>query len=122
MGQAKNRGTLEQRIQQSKARTEQLAEQLGLEQRSLADIKADLGIPEDAAFHGYAVHIPEADEFLMNHVDNRDSTTRQWAKRPELAKCFEQFADSYRLCRPDRGEIVVGVFETESQYFVAEVM
>ena len=122
MGQAKNRGPLEERIKQSKARTEQLAEQLGLEQRSLADIKAELGLPEDAAFHGYAVHIPASDEFLMTFSENQESSARQWAKRPELAKCFEQFADAYQLCRPDRGEIVVGVFETESQFFVAGVM
>ena len=32
------------------------------------------------------------------------------------------FAEAYMLTRPERGELVVAVFETESQYFVAEVM
>jgi hypothetical protein len=44
------------------------------------------------------------------------------AKNPGLAKCFENSAAAYMLTRPERDEILVAVFETESQYFVAEVM
>ena len=91
MGQAKNRGSFEQRMSQAKAEREALAERLGLEKRTLKEIKADLGVPDDAQFHGYAVHDPVRDEFLSSYSDARDAVTRQWVARPEGAKCFDDF-------------------------------
>lgn len=122
MGQAKNRGTREQRIDQARAEREELASRLGLEQRSIGEIKGELGLPDRARFHGYAVHEPAKDEFLFSFTDTNDAITRQWIGDPGLAKCFADFSDAYRLVRLDRGEIVVGVFETETQYFVADVL
>lgn len=54
MGQAKKRGSREQRI----------AESLGLKERSLEEIKREFGLPATAKFLGYGVHLPESDEFL----------------------------------------------------------
>lgn len=122
MGQAKNRGSFEQRMSQAKAEREALAERLGLEKRTLKEIKADLGVPDDAQFHGYAVHDPVRDEFLSSYSDALDAVTRQWVARPEGAKCFDDFVAAYKLTRADRGEIVVGVFETDTQFLVAEVL
>ena len=122
MGQANNRGSFEQRMKQAKAEREALAERLGLEKRTLKEIKADLGIPDDARFHGYAVHDPVRDEFLSTYSDTMDAVTRQWVSRPEGAKCFDDFVAAYKLSRADRGEIVVGVFETNTQFLVAEVL
>jgi hypothetical protein len=122
MGQAKNRGSQADREQQAKVQRNAFAEKMGLEQRSLAEIKEELGVSPDAQFHGYAVHIPSSDEFLFQHSEREHATARQWSKNPGLAKCFEDFAEAYMLTRPERGELVVAVFETESQYFVAEVM
>lgn len=122
MGQAKNRGSQADREQQAKVQRNAFAEKMGLQQRTLAEIKEELGVSPDAQFHGYAVHIPSSDEFLFQHSEREHATARKWSKNPGLAKCFEDFAEAYMLTRPERGELVVAVFETESQYFVAEVM
>jgi hypothetical protein len=121
MGQAKNRGSQADREQQAKAQRNAFAEKMGLEQRSLAEIKEELGLSPDAHFHGYAVHIPSSDEFLLQFSEQEHATGRQWSKNPGMAKCFEDFAEAYTLTRSERGELVVGIFETESQYFVSEV-
>lgn len=52
MGQAKQRG----------ARADRVAESLGLKQRKIEDVKKDLGLPEDAEFCGYVIHIQDKDE------------------------------------------------------------
>jgi len=122
MGQAKNRGSQADRQQQAKAQRNAFAEAMGLKQRPLAEIKKELGFPSDAQFQGYAVHIPSSDEFLLQISELEHAAARQWGKSPGIAMCFEDFAEAYTLIRPDRGEVVVAVFETESQYFVAEVM
>lgn len=122
MGQAKNRGSQADREQQAKTRRTAFAEKMGLEQRPLAEIKEELGLSPDAQFHGYAVHIPRSDEFLLQFSERKDVIARQWSKNPGLAKCFDDFSEPYMLSRPERGELVVAIFETESQYFVAEVI
>lgn len=111
MGQAKNRGNREQRI----------ADALGLKQRSLADIKKEYGLPDSAEFLGYAVHLPEPDEFLSKFDDNGYATKKLWAKDPQLAIQYEGFADAYEISRQCSGSIVVGMFDFGDQIYVAQV-
>jgi hypothetical protein len=110
----------------STAQRNAFAEKMGLEQRPLAEIKEELGLSPDAQFHGYAVHIPNSDELLLQFSSvqraRAHATGRQWSKSPSMAKCFEDFENAYTLTRREAGELVVAVFETASQYFVAEVM
>lgn len=122
MGEAKNKGSRDDRIKQAQERRCAVAESLGMQKRQIAEIMEELGLPPESTFHGYAVHIPASDEFLIEHRDQPDSSARKWAKTPALAKCFHEFADAYQNARADRGEIVVGVFETETQFFVSEVL
>lgn len=111
MGQAKHRGTREQRI----------AESLGLKERSLADIKKQLSLPDDAEFLGYGVHLPEPDEFLAKFDDDGYATRKVWAKDPQLAIQYEGFADAHEVSRKCVGSIVVGMFDIGDQIFVAGV-
>lgn len=122
MGEAKNKGSREDRIKQAQERRSAIAESLGMQRRPVAEIIEELGLPTNSTFHGYAVHIPASDEFLIEYRDQADSTGRKWAKTPDLAKCFPEFSDAYEIARADRSEIVVGVFETETQFFVSEVL
>lgn len=111
MGQAKNRGLREQRI----------ADALGLKQRSLADIKKDYGLTDDANFLGYGVHQPDRDEFLAEFEYTLAATKRAWAKDPQFAIQYEGFADAYDASRKCPGSIVVGMFDTGDQIYVAQV-
>lgn len=56
----------------------------------------------------------------MDFKDGALATSRSWTKSPGLAQRFEHFADAYELARQDK-EIVVGLFETATQFMVAEV-
>ena len=111
MGQAKNRGSREQRI----------AESQGLKQRSLADIKKEYGLPDTAEFLGYGVHNVERDEFLAQFEVTTAVTKRGWAKDPQLAIQHEGFAEAYETSRKCAGSIVVGMFDLGDQIYVAQV-
>lgn len=124
MGQAKNRGSFEERRDAAFRKTEQeraAATALGLENRPIAEIIEELGLPPHSRFCGYAIHISDSDEFLLSYNDHEDSISRQWAGRPELALRFDDVVKAHRLARKENGEIVVGVFDTGDQYVIAEV-
>lgn len=111
MGRAKRRGTREQRI----------AESLGLKERSLADIKKQLGLPDDAEFLGYGIHLPDPDEFLAKFDDDGYVARKAWAKDPQLAIQYDEFANAYEVSRKCAGSIVVGMFDIGEQIVVAGI-
>ncbi|KGE66268.1 hypothetical protein K814_0119660 [Pseudomonas fluorescens LMG 5329] len=78
-------------------------------------------MPASAVFHGYVVHIPSADEFLLEFVDSDAATSRLFTNSPSQAQRFHEFEEAYHLIRKDKGEIVSGLFETENQYLISQV-
>ncbi len=56
MGQAKQRGTLAERLTQSVAEKRKKAEDLGLVRRDLSEIREEFDLPPDTPFHGYVIH------------------------------------------------------------------
>lgn len=109
MGQAKQRGTREER----------LAQRLGMVERSLDDLKRDIGIPADAEFLGYGVHLEGSDEFLAEFSDKGSVTSKMWAKTPEMAKLYMEFSGAYDMSRQCPGSVVVGIFDSGKQVWVA---
>ena len=108
MGQAKQRG----------ARADRVAEALGLKKRNLDELKIDLGLPDEAIFCGYVVHIEAADEFLASVKETPLTVERTFAKTPELAIRYDEFVDAYEVARVEKGEIVVILFDVGSQFQV----
>lgn len=108
MGQAKQRG----------ARSDRVAEALGLKKKNLDDLKKELELPDDAVFCGYVVHIEEKDEFLASIKESPSFTERTFAKTPELAIRYDEFIDAYDVARAEKGEIVVILFDIGSQFKV----
>lgn len=121
MGEAKRRGTAAERLARSAEEKRKTAESFGLVRRDLDEVREELGVPAGAPFLGYVVHIPASDEFLFAKKEMVATTARSWTKNPGLAQRFEQFADAYQAARKGR-EIVVGLFETDTQFMVAEVL
>lgn len=111
MGQAKQRGNRDERI----------AKALGLREVSLSDIKKEYGLAEDAAFLGYGVHLEKSDEFLAAFDESLDVTRKAWAKTPEAALTFQSIADAHHVSKACAGSIVVGMFDTGSQIYVAGI-
>ena len=90
----------------------------GLEKISLDEIKVKLGIPNDAQFKGYLIHVLKADEFLGFLKETELSTQRGFVKTPEQALVFEKLSDAFEVTRPDKDEIVVGMFDLGKQLLI----
>lgn len=111
MGQARGRGTQEERIALAK----------GLRPISLENLKKEFGLPEDAKYLGYAVHLPDSDEFLLDLQDTLNQLAKTWAGTPELAKRYDRFDVAYADSRKCTGAIVVCMFDIGDKIFVATV-
>lgn len=109
MGQAKIRGTREQRAAQKQEQVVQ----------SIEETKRRTGIPADAKFVGYAVHLEQTDEFLSRFEEDLDATKKLWSKRPQDALLFMTFEACYEKHRKCQNSVVAALFETETQIFAA---
>lgn len=107
MGDAKKRGTKDQRM----------AAAMRLNEGSIADVRAKLGLPDDAEYLGYAVHHEDRDEFLAKFSDAA-VTLKAWAKTPELALRFGSISEAVETSNKCDGSIVVGMFDIGSQIYV----
>ncbi len=85
MGQAKRRGSLEQRIKQSQ---ESDSNFYG-EKLSLSELQNNLGLSSEAKVLGYVIHLPDNDEFVAKLVDTSTTFSVVYAKTPELALKYE---------------------------------
>lgn len=112
MGESKRRGSREDRI----------AESLGLKKRKLDEVKKELGIPEDAEFCGYLIHRADKDEFIQTIEDTPLMVKRAFVNTPELAMRFGHYGDAHQFTRPEKGEVVVGLFDIGSQFIVFPVI
>lgn len=111
MGQAKQRGTRDQRV----------AKALGLKEMSLSELKKEYGLKDDAEFLGYSVHIEKSDEFLAHFETSGALEKKGWAKTPELALRFDSIADAHDISKACKGSIVVGMFDIGEQIFVVTI-
>lgn len=64
MGQAKQRGTAEQRAQQAREKRRE-----GLQPVDIDELRAAHNVPADANFVGFVVWLRERDEFLVHFED-----------------------------------------------------
>lgn len=48
----------------------------------------EFGLPEDAKYLGYVVHLPVEDEFLHSLQETKDAVLKKFTPTPELAKVF----------------------------------
>lgn len=111
MGQAKQRGSRDQRV----------ANALGLKEVSISELKKEYGLKDDAEFLGYSVHIEKSDEFLAHFETSGVLENKGWAKTPELALRFDSIADAHEISKACKGAIVVGMFDTGAQIFVVTI-
>lgn len=101
MGQAKNRGSRDQRI----------AAALGLREQTVDELRIDLDLPPTAEYLGYAIHLDKTDEFLADFSDNPVMVRKIWAKTPEMALTFQSLAMAVDTSRKCRDSVVVVLFD-----------
>lgn len=84
-------------------------------------IKSEAGLPNSANFHGWLIHNPEKDDFLLEANDKGPALTSAWCLTPESAKRYNRFARAYKaLSRfelQDRA-IIVAAFDIGRQIIV----
>lgn len=107
MGEAKNRGPLEARIETA----------IQAKDSRIEKLRKDLGIPERVEFCGYLVKVDTADQFLGAIDDGAYS----FVTSPEQAFSYGVFDDAFELARPDQGEVVVALFDFGKKLIVANV-
>lgn len=118
MGQAKQRGSKQDRIQAAQAKQR---EQLGIFEKPIEEVYKEYNLPETAVPIGYVINITESDEFLALYEELDDRTNYAYTLRPELAKIFEDVNDAIPVAKnvAEKYETdICFMFDTDSQYMV----
>jgi len=88
LGQAKQRGSLEERIAQAQQ------EILEGEKVTIEEAKRRLELPNSAEFIGYVIHLYDQDEFVGKVEETELSINRVYVKIPDLAQIYETAEDA----------------------------
>jgi hypothetical protein len=114
MGQAKQRGTAEQRAQA--AREERRA---GLQPVDIDVLRAEHGVPAEAKFVGFVVWLRERDEFLVLLEETPSMTKRAYGRAVEAAVQFPTWDDAVPHADASKHPaIVAAAFDLGKQMFV----
>lgn len=117
MGQAKQRGSLQERIAQAQQ------QKVDGERITIEEAKRRLELPDDAEFLGYVIHLYDQDEFVGRIEENDIAINRVYVKIPDLAQIFDSVEeaidealkiDKYRL-------LVCLLFEVDNQHMIHDV-
>ncbi|MCO8044025.1 hypothetical protein NI467_01345 [Acinetobacter bohemicus] len=117
MGQAKQRGSLQERIAQAQQ------QKVDGERIKVEEAKRRLELPDNAEFLGYVIHLYDQDEFVGKIEENDVAINRIYVKIPDLAQIFDSVEeaieealkiDKYRL-------LVCLLFEVDNQHMIHDV-
>lgn len=84
-------------------------------------VRAEFDLPATSEFLGYVVLLSERDEFLT-HINSTALVTQwAWAKTPDLAHRYHDFADAWRVSEKyGKDRVVVALlFDLGDQLYVA---
>jgi len=92
-----------------------------LQQISIDEAIADLGLPKSAKFIGYAIHRPDTEEFAVKAIENDEESLWAWHPHPQMAKLFDDYPDAYEIAAQyTKAPVIVGlIFDIGKQLFFA---
>lgn len=117
MGQAKQRGSQQERIAQAQQ------QKVDGERITIEEAKRRLELPDNAEFLGYVIHLYDQDEFVGKIEENDVAINRVYVKIPDLAQIFDSVEeainealkiDKYRL-------LVCLLFEVDNQHMIHDI-
>lgn len=119
MGQAKKRGSFEDRVKQAQEANDNFYGQ----KSSIEDVRKALDLPDDAQALGYVIHLPDPDEFVSDLVDNNEIFSVLYTKLPELAKIYDEPHDAIDDAKKitKHNLLVCVLFESSKQYFINDL-
>lgn len=117
MGQAKQRGSREERIKQAQD------QKLEGERISIEEAKKRLNLPEGTEFRGYVINLPDRDEFLSTFDETEDLINTAYAKIPDLAKVFHSIESAVEVAEEITKHrlFICLLFEADKQYLTQPV-
>lgn len=119
MGQAKKRGSLEERTKQAQERQDNF---YGINAK-VEDVRKELGLPDDAQSVGYVIHLPDPDEFVTEIIDNDMAFSVAYAKLPKMAKIYDEpelaITDAKKITKHKL--LVCVLFESSQQYIINDI-
>ena len=62
----------------------------------IEQVKEEAGLPEDASFLGYVVHLPRENEFLAYSENSAGIVRRAFGKTPDQSKIFSKYKAAKR--------------------------
>lgn len=114
MGQAKQRGTTEQRAQEAREKRRD-----GLQPVDIEDLREQHGVPAHAKFVGFVVWLRERDEFLVHLEETPDMTKRAYGRAVETAVRFNSWDDAAPHAAASKHTATVAVaFDLDKQMVV----
>lgn len=84
-------------------------------------IKLEAGLPQAANFHGWLIHNPECDDFLLKYKENAHVISKKWCKLPDTAMRFNRYSRAIKTLKNlelDNRAIIVIAFDFGSQIIV----
>ena len=114
MGQAKQRGTAEQRSQEAREKRRD-----GLQPIDIDDLRAEHRVPADAKFVGFVVWLRERDEFLVFLDETPAMIRRAYGRAVEAAVQFSTWDEAVPHADASKHPaIVAAAFDMGKQMFV----
>lgn len=91
------------------------------EQINVSEFIKEHGLPESSKLLGYAIHLPNEDEFLA-HIEHSSSITkRAFTQSPQHAKIYQNHKKAIRDARSCKQEAIVClIFDIGNQYAVVD--
>ncbi|MFV5367304.1 hypothetical protein VXO74_01080 [Acinetobacter junii] len=117
MGQAKQRGSLQERMAQAQQ------QKIDGERITIDEAKRRLELPDNAEFLGYVIHLYDQDEFVGKIEENDVAINRIYVKIPDLAQIFDSVEDAIdEALKIDRYRLLVCLlFEVDNQHMIHDV-
>lgn len=117
MGQAKQRGSREERIKQAQER------ELEGERITIEEAKKRLNLPDNTEFKGYVIHLPDKDEFLSIFEETEAMVNTAYTKLPDLAKVFHSIESAVDVAEEITKHrlLICLLFESDQQYLTQPV-
>ncbi|MDC4648167.1 hypothetical protein NQ789_11055 [Acinetobacter baumannii] len=117
MGQAKQRGSLNDRIAQAKQ------EKLVGKRIMIDEAKRRLGLPDSAEFQGYVIHLYDEDEFVGQIEESDSIVNRIYVKIPDLAHKYDSAEEAVKeALKIDKYRLMVCVlFEVDNKHMIYDI-
>ncbi|WP_260600786.1 hypothetical protein [Vibrio cholerae] len=61
------------------------------------ELKKVAGLPEHANFHGWLIHSPEKDDFLLKYKEKGIAISKTWCGLPDQAMRFNRFVRALKV-------------------------